>query len=65
MLPVLYMAFKETPAHSWDTHKDKINNWYECKILLHNRFGAEQEKKYMDKYDGVGQPREHIDRCII
>jgi hypothetical protein len=25
---------------------------------------AEQENKYVEKYDGMGQPREHVDICI-
>jgi hypothetical protein len=33
--------------------------------LLHIRYGAEQENKYLEKYDGIGKPREHVERCII
>jgi hypothetical protein len=64
-LPVLDISLKDIPARWWASHKEKIQNWYQGKILLHIIFGVEQEKKYMEKYDGLGQPREHIDKCII
>jgi hypothetical protein len=52
-LLVLDIALKETPACWWGTHKENIHDWYQCKILLCIRFGAEQENKYMQKYDGT------------
>jgi len=53
-LPILDISLKATPTHWWGTHKKKIWNWYQCKILLHIKFGIEQVKKYMHKYDGLG-----------
>jgi hypothetical protein len=64
-LPVLDYALKYTPAHWWGTHKENINNWFQCKRLLRIRFDAQQEHKYQEKCDGIGQPKEHIDRCMI
>jgi hypothetical protein len=40
-LLVLNMALKETPACWWGVHKEKINNWYQCKRLLCIRFSAD------------------------
>jgi hypothetical protein len=45
-------------------HKEKIHNWYQCKRLLRIRFDEEQEDRYVEKFDGMGQPREHVERCI-
>jgi hypothetical protein len=33
-------------------------------ILVCIRFGTEQENTHMQKYDGIGKPREHIGICI-
>jgi hypothetical protein len=38
-LPELDIALKATPARWWVTHKEEINNWFQCKRLLHIRFG--------------------------
>jgi hypothetical protein len=38
-LPVLDISLKATPSHWWGTHKEKINNWFQCKRLLCIRFG--------------------------
>jgi hypothetical protein len=43
-LLALDIALKETPARWWGTHKETIQDWYQCKRLLHIRFGAEQGK---------------------
>jgi hypothetical protein len=53
-LPILYISLKATPARWWGTHKDKINNWFQCKRLLHIRFGANQEHRYEEKHEGFG-----------
>ena len=65
ILPVLDIALKATPSHWWGTHKEKINNWFQCKRLLRIRFGAEQENKILVKHDGFGKPKEHVDRCMV
>ena len=65
ILPILYISLKATPTHWWGTHKENINNWFKCKRLLRIRFGAEKELKYQEKYDGIGQPKEHVDRCMV
>jgi hypothetical protein len=62
---VLEMAPKETLSCWWGAHKEKINNWYQCKRLLHIIFGAEQENIYLEKYYRMGQPREHIDKSMV
>jgi len=53
-LLVFYISLKETPTHWWGTHKERIHDWYQCKRLPRIRFGAEQENKYMQKYDRIG-----------
>jgi hypothetical protein len=64
-LPTLDISLKATPARWWGTHKEKINNWFQCKRLLRIRFDAEQEHRYEEKYEGFGQPQEHVDKCIV
>jgi hypothetical protein len=32
---------------------------------MHIGFNAEQEHRYEEKYDGIGKPKEHVERCII
>jgi hypothetical protein len=54
ILPVLDIALKYTLAIWWGTHKENINNWFQCKRLLRIRFSAKQENKYEDKYEGFG-----------
>jgi hypothetical protein len=51
---VLDISLKATFALWWGTHKENINDWYQCKRLLHIRFGVEQENKHMEKYDRRG-----------
>jgi hypothetical protein len=63
-LQVLDIALKDTPEHWWGTHKDKIQNCYQCKRLLCIIFDTKQEKRYVEKYDGMGQPKEHVEICI-
>jgi hypothetical protein len=64
-LPVLDISLKATPTHWLGTHKENIHDSHQCKRLLCIRFGIEKENKYMEKYDGIRQPREHIDISII
>jgi hypothetical protein len=54
ILPVLDISLKATPTRWWGTHKENINNWYQCKMLLHIRFNVKQEHRYKEKYDGIG-----------
>ena len=58
------ISLKSTPARWWGTHKEKIQNWYQCQRLLSIRFGIEQENIYVEKYDGMGKPKEHAEICI-
>jgi hypothetical protein len=64
-LSALEIALKTTPTRWWGTHKEKINNWFQCKRLLRIRFGSEHEHKYEEKYEGFGQPQEHVEKCIV
>jgi hypothetical protein len=54
-LLVLYISLKNKPAHWWGTHKEKIQDWYQCKRLLCIKFGTKHENTYMQKYDGRGR----------
>lgn len=60
ILPTLNISLKSTPARWSGTQKENINNWFQCKWLLHIRFDAEHELKYGEKYEGYGQPQEHV-----
>jgi hypothetical protein len=51
-LLALNIALKATPARWWGTHKETIKDWYQCKRLLHIRFGTEQKRNKQHKYDG-------------
>jgi hypothetical protein len=56
----------------WGKKNGKLNHLrnlspkiiYECKRLLRIRFGVERKNIYLEKCDGIGKPREHIDRCM-
>jgi hypothetical protein len=39
-LLALDIALKATLSRWWGTHKETIKDWYQCKWLLHIRFGA-------------------------
>jgi hypothetical protein len=65
ILPSLDIALKYTPARWWGTHKEKINNWFQCKRLLSIRLGAEKDHKYEDKYEGFEQPKKHVEKCMV
>jgi hypothetical protein len=59
----LDLSLKATPARWWGAHKETITDWYQCKWLLHIRFGAEQKDKKKHRYDGQGAPTEHLEKC--
>jgi hypothetical protein len=44
--------------------QETIQDLYQCKRLLCIRFGAEQVRNKMKKYDGKGTPTKHFDKCI-
>jgi hypothetical protein len=50
------IALRATLAIWWGTHKETIKDWYQCKRLLHIRFGTEQRSNWKKKYDGRGAP---------
>jgi hypothetical protein len=58
----LDIALKETLAIWCGTHKGMIQDWYQCKRLMHIRFGAKQGNNKLQKYDGRGRPVEHIEK---
>jgi hypothetical protein len=62
-LLALDLALKATIAIWWGAHKETITEWYQCKRLLHIRFGAEQKKNKQQKYEGQGTPTEHLEKC--
>jgi hypothetical protein len=57
-LPALYISLKSTPTRWWGTHKENINNWFQCKRLLRIRFDAKHKHRYEDKNEGFGQPQD-------
>jgi hypothetical protein len=62
-LLALYLALKATTTIWWGAHKETIIDWYQCKRLLHIRFGTEQKDKMQQRYDGQGAPTEHLEKC--
>jgi hypothetical protein len=40
-LLALDITLKATPERWWGTHKETITYWYQCKRLMHIRFGVE------------------------
>jgi hypothetical protein len=63
-LLVLDIALRDTPAQWWGAHKKVIQDWYQCKRLMRIRFGRSQQDRLLQKYDGRGNPRQHIDDCV-
>jgi hypothetical protein len=63
-LLALDIALKATLARWWGAHKETITDWYQCKQLLHIRFGAKQKNNKQQKHDGQGAPVEHWEECI-
>jgi hypothetical protein len=59
----LDIVLKATPARWWSAHKETITDWYQCKWLLHIRFGAEQRRNQQQKYDGQGELVEYLEKC--
>jgi hypothetical protein len=62
-LLALDLALKATPARWWGAHKETITDWYQCKRLLHIRFGVEQTYNKQKKYERLGTPMEHLVEC--
>ena len=56
ILPILYIEMKATPSCWWGAQKENINNSFQCKRLLHLRFGIERGSNTILKYDGKGIP---------
>jgi hypothetical protein len=59
---VLDISLKETPTRWSGAHKETIKDWYQCKLLLRIRFNTEQGSNKMQRYDGHGTPKEHLER---
>jgi hypothetical protein len=62
-LLVLDITLNATSARWWATHKETVKDWYQCKRLLHIRFGGEQGSNQSQKYDGQGAPTKHLEKC--
>ena len=56
------ITLKETLARWWGAHKDIFKDWYQCKRLLHIKFGAEEGTNQLQRYDGQGTLEEHLER---
>jgi hypothetical protein len=52
----LDITLKETPMRWWVAHKETVKDWYQCKNLLCIRFGREQGRNQLEKYDEHGAP---------
>jgi hypothetical protein len=62
-LLALDIALKATPSIWWGAHKETIKDWYQCKRLVHIRFGTKQRRDQWHKYDGKGAPMGHLEKC--
>jgi hypothetical protein len=60
-LLALDISLKATPAIWLGAHKETIKDWYQCKKLLHIRFGTKQGRNKMQRYDGQGTLVENLD----
>jgi hypothetical protein len=56
------VVLKDTPSRWWDSHKERIEYWLQCKILMQVRFGNEVEYT-AQKYTRVSNPIDHIAQC--
>ena len=63
-LLVLNISLKATPARWWGAHKKVIKDWYQCKRMMCIIFGRSQQDRHLHKYDGRGNPRQHIYDCV-
>jgi hypothetical protein len=61
-LLALDISLKATPTRWWGAQKETIQEWYECKWLIHIRFGAEHRSNKMHRYDGQGTHVEHLEK---
>ena len=61
-LKTLDVALRATLARWWDAHKKNIATWETCHKLLIIRFG-EDAKTINYRYDGMTDPRVHIESC--
>jgi hypothetical protein len=62
-LLALDVFLKATPARWWATHKERIEDWQQCRRFMQVRFGT--EVKYIaQKYIEVGDPTNHVEQCI-
>ena len=52
MLLAMDIKLKVTPARWWGAHKEIVKDWYQCKLLLCIRFGAEHGSNELQRYDG-------------
>jgi hypothetical protein len=57
------ISLKETPAIWWGVHKETVKDWYQCKRLLHIRFGAKKGSNELQRYDGQWTLEEHLEKC--
>jgi hypothetical protein len=59
ILLALDVMLKVTSARWWPVHKDKIEDWQQCKRLLQVIFRAGKEY-IVWKYTGLSSPIEHV-----
>ena len=57
---VLDVVLKVTPTRYWASHKEGIEDWKQCKILMQVRFGAKVDY-IVQKYAGFSDPKDHIE----
>ena len=60
----LDVALKATPTRWWETHKQMIHGWKQCKRLMMVHFG-DSEVYHAGRYDGQNDPTHHLIECHI
>jgi hypothetical protein len=50
---------KYTPTRWWATHKEKIEDWQQCRRLIQVRLNTDEEDM-MQRYMGEGNPTYHV-----
>jgi hypothetical protein len=58
----LDVVLKDTLARWWDSHKEGIVDWSQCRRTMQVRFGTDVEN-VEQKYIGVSDPTGHMEQC--
>jgi hypothetical protein len=57
------ISLKETHERWCGVQKETVKDWYQCKRLLYIRFGTEHGRNQLQRCDGHGTPKKHLEKC--